>query len=68
MAKLRAIMGGNKIVALGEYADNISMPVPDTINFSNFDRMELINNQTPELPESWIELESTFQETEIIVP
>ncbi|HRH55020.1 MAG TPA: hypothetical protein PLN38_16940 [Chitinophagales bacterium] len=46
MAKLRAIINGNRIVALGEHADDISVPVPYEITFNNFDRMELVGKDS----------------------
>lgn len=64
MAKLRAILDGVRIAALGEHSDKISVPVPDEITFNNFDRMELINDKTPEDIKSWKYVPKTQQEKE----
>ena len=64
MAKLRGILKDNKLVALGEYADDISIPIPETIGFNNFNRMLLVDAKSCEKPESWTEIQKTEQEKE----
>lgn len=65
MAKLRAILEAGRIVALGEHPDDISVPVPDGINFINFDRMMLLDEKNPQAIESWQLVEKTTEEKEV---